>query len=202
MLIVVLKLTGEGEIFFVQERYGRGLKTFNLLKFATMLKDGPNMDGGTITVSGDPRILPVGKFLRDSKLNELPQLINVVKGDMSLIGPRPLTEQTLPKSLEARQKIFSVRPGLSGLASVVFRSEEKLLHGDTADIYVRLIAPHKEALELWYVEHASLSLYVKLVISTIMVVVSDKTVDTTFFGVDVPSPSDELAEVMSAVASM
>jgi len=87
-IAIVLKLTGEGEIFYVQKRIGLGGKPFGLLKFATMLKNSPNLGTGTVTVKGDPRVLPVGRFLRKTKLNELPQLINILRGDMSIIGPR------------------------------------------------------------------------------------------------------------------
>ena len=89
-----LKFTGEGEIFFLQQRIGKNGEIFRLFKFATMLKDSPIKGTGTITVRNDPRILPVGNFLRKSKINELPQLLNILLGDMSIIGPRPLTKQT------------------------------------------------------------------------------------------------------------
>src|SRR5207237_6029984 len=86
----LLRVTGEGEVFYRQERVGRGGKRFRILKFATMLKDSPNLSGGDITVDKDPRVLPCGHFLRKTKINELPQLLNVIDGDMSIIGPRPL----------------------------------------------------------------------------------------------------------------
>ena len=88
-LMFILRVTGEGEIFFPQSRVGRGGKDFKLYKFATMLKDSPNMGTGTVTVKNDPRVLPMGGFLRKTKINELPQLINIFNGDMSVIGPRP-----------------------------------------------------------------------------------------------------------------
>ena len=91
ILILILRFSGEGEIFFLQERIGKDNKPFMLFKFATMLKNSPHIGTGTITVKNDPRVLPIGKFLRKSKINELPQLINIFKGDMSSIGPRPLT---------------------------------------------------------------------------------------------------------------
>ena len=94
IIILILKFTGEGEVFFLQERIGKGGKIFKLLKFATMLKDSPNIGTGTVTMKNDSRILPVGKFLRKTKINELPQLLNILFGDMSVIGPRPLTPQT------------------------------------------------------------------------------------------------------------
>jgi Sugar transferases involved in lipopolysaccharide synthesis len=90
---VVLRMTGEGEVFYVQQRVGRGGRSFGLFKFATMLKNSPNLGTGTVTVRDDPRVLPVGRFLRRTKINELPQLINILKGDMSIIGPRPQTRR-------------------------------------------------------------------------------------------------------------
>ena len=92
-IIVVLRMTGEGEVFFRQQRVGIGGKHFKLYKFATMLKDSPNMGTGTVTLTNDPRILPFGFVLRKTKINELPQLINVLKGDMSIVGPRPQTKR-------------------------------------------------------------------------------------------------------------
>ena len=91
IVMPILKFTGEGWIFFVQQRVGRGDSRFGLLKFATMLRDSPK--SGTVTARHDPRILPVGRFLRKTKINELPQILNVVKGDMAIVGPRPLTDE-------------------------------------------------------------------------------------------------------------
>ena len=93
-IFIILKFSGEGEVFFLQERIGKGGDVFKLFKFATMLKDSPNIGTGTVTMKGDPRVLPVGKFLRKTKINELPQLLNIFFGDMSVIGPRPLTPKT------------------------------------------------------------------------------------------------------------
>lgn len=128
LVIVVLKLTGEGEIFYKQERVGQYGKKFGIWKFATMLKNSPNMQNAYITTHGDPRVLPVGRFLRKSKINELPQLINVFIGDISLVGPRPQVEAHLemyPK--EYLQDILSIKPGLTGIASLFFRDEETMI---------------------------------------------------------------------------
>ena len=99
-IVIILRLSGEGEVFFFQERIGKNGELFKLFKFATMLKDSPNLGTGTVTMKNDPRILPVGKFLRTSKINELPQLLNIFLGDMSIIGPRPLTPQTFARILK------------------------------------------------------------------------------------------------------
>ena len=112
-LIFILRVTGEGEIFFSQNRVGRGGKHFELYKFATMLKDSPNMGTGTVTVKNDPRVLPMGGFLRKTKINELPQLINIFNGDMSVIGPRPQTQRcfdAFPLSSQKKNNQSPTRP--------------------------------------------------------------------------------------------
>ena len=127
-LIFILRVTGEGEIFFPQSRVGRGGKNFKLYKFATMLKDSPNMGTGTVTVKNDPRVLPMGGFLRKTKINELPQLINIFNGDMSVIGPRPQTQRCFDAfPLSSQNEIIKVRPGLSGIGSIIFRNEEDMI---------------------------------------------------------------------------
>ncbi|MBD3799646.1 MAG: sugar transferase, partial [Epsilonproteobacteria bacterium] len=170
LVIVVLKLTGEGEIFYKQERVGQYGKKFGIWKFATMLKNSPNMQNAYITTHGDPRVLPVGRFLRKSKINELPQLINVFIGDISLVGPRPQVEAHLemyPK--EYLQDILSIKPGLTGIASLFFRDEETMISRSSLEpkeFYERYIAPYKAKLELWYKEHQNLYTYFMLIILT------------------------------------
>lgn len=171
-IAIVLRFTGEGEIFFCQERIGRGGRRFQLYKFATMLKNSPMT--GTVTVRNDPRILPVGHFLRRTKLNELPQLLNILKGDMSVIGPRPLTSQTFGAySPRVQAAIERVRPGLSGVGSIIFRGEEDILTGPAGsfDFYQRSIAPYKGAVEEWYVANQSLGTYFKAIAVTVWIVI-------------------------------
>ena len=111
IVIMILKFTGEGEVFYLQDRVGKSGKIFRLIKFATMLKNSPNIGSGTITIENDPRILPIGKILRKSKINELPQLVNVLFGLMSLIGPRPLAEKNFNLySEDIQETIIKVRP--------------------------------------------------------------------------------------------
>ena len=127
-VIIILRLTGEGEIFYLQERVGKDAKTFKVLKFATMLKDSPNLSGGFLTQKGDPRVLPFGRFLRKSKINELPQLFNILIGEMSFIGPRPQAPIHFNLySDEQKQYISQLRPGLTGIGSLIFRDEEGIL---------------------------------------------------------------------------
>lgn len=159
-LAILLKLTGEGYIFYTQPRIGYGGNVFSLLKFATMLKDSPNLGTGDITVNNDPRVLPVGRFLRKTKINELPQLINILKGDMSIVGPRPLTPKNFEYySDETKEEIKTLQPGLTGIGSIVFRDEESIFEKSEKDhqtCYKEEIAPYKGALEIWYKQNRSI----------------------------------------------
>ena len=175
---IALRLTGEGEVFFIQQRVGRGGQPFGLYKFATMLKDSPNIGTGTVTVKGDPRVLPLGRLLRKTKINELPQLLNILKGDMSIIGPRPQTRRCFD-AFPARSQaaIIQVRPGLSGIGSIVFRDEEELMHASTEPerFYDEVIMPYKGALEEWYVAHQGLWTYLAAIFATAWVVLFPKS---------------------------
>ena len=159
-VMIILKCTGEHYIFYGQTRIGYKNKYFKILKFATMLLNSPNMAGGLHTTHGDPRVLPFGRFLRKTKINELPQIFNIFLGDMSIVGPRPLVDKTFaPYSDEVKSKIYSVKPGLTGIGSIVFRDEETLLSdcvkkGMSLDeAYAKIVSPYKGALEMWYLEH-------------------------------------------------
>ena len=172
-IMLVLRLTGEGEVFYVQQRVGRGGKPFGLYKFATMLKNSPSLGTGTVTVKGDPRVLPVGRVLRKTKLNELPQLLNILNGDMSIIGPRPQTRRCFDAfSARAQAEIIKVRPGLSGIGSIVFRDEEELMHAskEPEKFYDEVIMPYKGRLEEWYVANQGLRTYFAAIFVTAWVV--------------------------------
>lgn len=171
--IIILRLKGDGEIFFSQPRIGRYGKQINILKFATMLKNSPNIGAGTITLKDDPRILPFGNFLRKTKINELPQLLNIVIGEMSFIGPRPQTKRCFDAFPETSQKMITlVRPGLSGVGSIYFRNEENILDDarNAQIIYNNVIMPFKGELEEWYVNNQSIQLYFKLILFTVVTV--------------------------------
>jgi lipopolysaccharide/colanic/teichoic acid biosynthesis glycosyltransferase len=194
-VVVILRSTGEGEVFYIQERAGRGGNSFGLYKFATMLKNSPNIGAGEITVRGDPRVLPFGQFLRKTKLNELPQLWNIFIGDMSVVGPRPMVLNTYAHyPEEAREKLNTIRPGLTGIGSIVFRDEERYLadRGEPMEFYREHIIPYKSDLELWFVENNTLWLYIKIIFVTAWVVVfsSSTIVDKAFD--DIPSLPDSL----------
>lgn len=194
-LAVILRFTGEEEVFFVQSRVGRNGEPFGLYKFATMLKDSPNMGAGTVTLKDDPRVLPVGKFLRTTKINELPQLLNIFLGDMSIIGPRPQTRRCFDAFPERSQAaIMQVRPGLSGLGSIAFRGEEDMMDASSEPdrFYDDVIMPYKGLLEEWYVANESVAVYIKAIFATAVVVLVPRSqIFWRVFG-DLPKPPDEL----------
>ena len=194
-VVVILRFTGEGEVFYIHERAGRVGNSFGLYKFATMLKNSPNIGAGEITVRWDPRVLPFGKFLRKTKLNELPQLWNIFIGDMSVVGPRPMVLNTYAHYPEgARQKLNTIRPGLTGIGSIIFRDEERYLadRDEPMEFYREHIIPYKSDLELWFVANNTLWSYIKIIFVTAWVVVfpSSNIVDKAFDGI--PSLPDSL----------
>lgn len=181
---VILLFTGEGEIFYKQIRAGFNNTTFKIYKFATMVKDSPNIGAGTLTMRNDPRVLPVGVFLRKTKINELPQLINILLGDMSIVGPRPLVPEGEKNYKYEQAKIIrSVRPGLTGIGSLILRDEESYYahRSDAKDFYINIISPYKASLEIWYVQNQSYALNIKIIICTIITILLPKWTPRNFF---------------------
>lgn len=195
---VLLLCTGEGKIFYKQERVGREKKLFKLLKFATMLEDSPNLPGGDITLGNDPRVLPVGRILRKTKINELPQLINILRGELSLVGPRPLTPRNFAMyNQEVQETIAKVRPGLSGIGSIVFRDEESIISmskKSMTNCYSEDISPYKGELEVWFVGRKSFILYWKIIFVTAWVVLFPNSNMIWKFFSDLPKPSGSFSE--------
>jgi len=173
-ICIALFLTGEHHVFYFQQRIGLHNKKFGIWKFATMLKNSPNMTGGLHTTRRDPRVLPLGHFLRITKINELPQLLNILLGDMSIVGPRPLVDKTFdPYPEHVKRDIYNVRPGLTGIGSIVFRDEERLLSESNMPVdefYAKHIAPAKGELELWYQRKRSLMTDALLIFLTAWVI--------------------------------
>lgn len=176
-IIVLLRLTSEGEVFYFQERIGMYNKPFKIFKFATMLKNSSKMKGGYITVKNDPRLTFIGGFLRKSKINELPQLLNIFLGHMSVVGPRPVMPVSFESYPEEIQKvIYNVKPGLTGIGSIIFRDEEDIITkvksdgGDIWDFYKNTIYPFKGRLEIWYQKNKSFLLDIKLIFITAWVI--------------------------------
>lgn len=172
IVTVINKLTGN-DVFFIQQRIGKDSKPFPLIKFATMVKDA-HIIGGTLTYKQDPRVTKIGAFLRKYKLNEIPQLINVLMGQMSFVGPRPLPSNEVSiYSPEVGKKIYSIKPGITGLASLYFYNEELLLSKDkeiAETIFREEIMPRKADLELWYLNNHKFLLDLKIIIATLLVV--------------------------------
>ncbi|MEI7662570.1 MAG: sugar transferase [Bacteroidota bacterium] len=157
---IVLLLTGEHYVFYTQKRTGIGGGEFGLIKFVTMLKNSPNIGSGDVTLQSDPRVLPVGRFLRSSKINEIPQLLNILFGDMSFVGPRPLTPRVFNYYAdEAKKIIVQMKPGLTGAGSIIFRDEESIIGNSKLpweECFRQEIMPRKAALEKWYFLHKGL----------------------------------------------
>ena len=179
IIIILLSLTGEREVFYQQNRIGQFNSRFGIYKFATMVKNSLNIGTGAITLRNDPRVTTVGKYLRMTKLNELPQILNVLNGSMSIVGPRPLVQSTFDAYPEAVQKeIYKSKPGITGVGSIIFRDEEKLISDckmDPAVFYKEVIAPYKGEVEIWYNRNKSILTDIKLIFITAWVILFPKS---------------------------
>lgn len=172
-IIFCLRFTGEREVFYRQERVGFERRIFKVLKLATMVKNSPNLGAGTLTMKDDPRVLPLGRILRKTKINEIPQLFNVFIGDMAIVGPRPLVPNGEKHyGVKNSEYIRSVKPGVTGIGSLVLRDEESYYahRSDALDFYKDVISPYKFILEKWYIERKTIGLDLKILILTIMAV--------------------------------
>lgn len=179
-IVLVLKFSAEGEVFYLQERVGYKKKKFSIMKFATMLKNSENIGSGTITLRNDFRVTKPGKFLRKTKINELPQLVNILFGDISVVGPRPLLKESFESyPAHVQKKIYFSKPGLTGIGSIVFRDEEDILSSlndkDPHVFYNTVIAPYKGELELWYLKNKSFLTDFKLILVTAWVIFFPKS---------------------------
>ena len=180
-IVVILLLTGEHKVFYLQNRVGYKNKNFKIIKFATMLSNSANIGSGSLTLKNDPRVLPFGTFLRKTKINELPQILNIIIGDLSIVGPRPQMQVDFEKySDDVQKRIYNVRPGLTGIGSIIFRDEESLIslaaeNENPHDFYKRVIAPYKGELEIWYHSHRSVFLDSQLIFMTAWAIVSPET---------------------------
>ena len=168
LVAISIRFDSHGPIFFRQERVGTRFRPFRIYKFRTMVKDAPRI-GGPITCGEDPRITYVGRFLRRTKIDELPQLFNVLKGDMSIVGPRPEVRQYVERFRDDYREILTVRPGITDPASLKFRDEAALLgrSPDPVDTYLTHILPEKIQLSKKYVHQSSLLLDITLIIKTL-----------------------------------
>lgn len=167
LVALAIKLTSRGPVFFRQERVGRDFQPFRIYKFRTMVVDAPRL-GGQITAGRDPRITSIGHLLRKTKLDELPQLLNVLSGEMSLVGPRPEVPKYVEMFRPQFAEVLSVRPGITDLASVKYRDENEILGraDDPEAAYVNQVLPDKLALATEYVRRASFWFDVRLIFAT------------------------------------
>ena len=156
ILAILIKLDSPGPVFYIQERVGQGFKLFKLFKFRTMRMDADKYTAITVGAR-DPRITAVGYYLRKYKLDEFPQLINVLLGNMSLVGPRPELKKFVDLYTLEQQQVLTIKPGITDYASIEFRNENELLAGkpDPIDFYIREIMPVKLALNLKYLQTRS-----------------------------------------------
>jgi len=172
VIAVTIRRDSDGPVFYAGDRIGREAKLFKILKFRTMDETPEAHNGPRITAQDDARITRLGRFLRDSKLNELPQLYNVLKGDMSLVGPRPEDPSIVQKYTEEQREVLSVRPGITSLATVLFADEEKMLNtSDVTKTYLRSILPEKLRLDLLYVRNKSFLLDLDILFRTMMILI-------------------------------
>jgi lipopolysaccharide/colanic/teichoic acid biosynthesis glycosyltransferase len=178
-IMIGLRFTGEGYVFYFQKRIGYKKQYFNIWKFATMLKNSPNIGTGSITLRNDPRLIPMGKFLRMTKINELPQIINVLIGNMSIVGPRPLVDKTFGAYNDYVQaNVYNSKPGITGIGSIVFRDEESLISESKMEphqFYKDFVAPHKGELEMWYQKNKSTLTDLLIIFLTAWVIVFSKS---------------------------
>lgn len=171
LVAFAVRADSRGPVLFRQKRVGRGGAVFEILKFRSMRVDA-EAAGGQLTVGADPRVTPVGKFIRAWKLDELPQLINVVKGDMDLVGPRPEVPKYVALYNASQRKVLEARPGITDPASVQFRNESELMagHPEPERLYIEEIMPRKLATNLDYLEHRNLATDIGVIFSTLAAV--------------------------------
>lgn len=171
LLIIALRIKtdSDGPVFFKQIRVGQGGKEFKILKFRTMVVDAEKL-GRQITVGADNRITKVGAFLRKYKLDELPQLFNVFKGDMSLVGPRPEVPRYVNMYTDEQRRVLEVKPGITDLASIRYRDENELLgQAENPDeFYINTIMPDKLALNMEYINKSNIFFDIYIIINTII----------------------------------
>jgi lipopolysaccharide/colanic/teichoic acid biosynthesis glycosyltransferase len=166
-----IKLSSKGPLFYVQKRVGKDFKEFDLYKFRSMIIDADKV-GPSVTSGNDPRITRVGKIIRRTKIDELPQLLNVLRGDMSLVGPRPEVMKFVEQKIGAYKKVLSVKPGITDNAAIEFRDEETIMeqYEDKEEAYLAYILPKKIELYYEYIDHISFFGDIKLLLRTLKVI--------------------------------
>jgi len=197
---VINLCTGEHKVLYKQNRVGKHGKDFKLYKFATMLENSPSLAGGLVTAVNDPRVLPFGRFLRRTKVNELPQLLNILKGDMSFVGPRPQTRPHYSLYTPEQQRVIDeTGPGLTGVGSLFFRNEEQMLVDcgcDPIRFHDDVVTPYKGDLEVWYAQHKSVRLYFKIIYLTAASIIN-RHLNTLSYFKGLPTPPPELMALLT-----
>jgi lipopolysaccharide/colanic/teichoic acid biosynthesis glycosyltransferase len=170
-IMIWIKLSSKGPLFYVQKRVGVGFDEFDLYKFRSMVIDADKV-GPSVTSGDDPRITKVGKIIRRTKIDELPQLLNVLKGDMSLVGPRPEVMKLVEQKKDQYQKVLSVKPGITDNAAIEFRDEETIMqqYEDKEKAYIDIVLPKKIELYFKYIDNISLLNDIKLILKTLKVI--------------------------------
>jgi lipopolysaccharide/colanic/teichoic acid biosynthesis glycosyltransferase len=169
VLALAVKLSDGGPAFYRQQRVGQGARLFVILKFRSMVLNTEKI-GLSVTKDGDPRITRVGRFLRKSKLDELPQLWNVLRGDMSFVGPRPEVPRYVARYTAEQRQVLALKPGITDLATLAFRNEEELLRNaaDTEKFYLEYCVPRKIELNLAYARQANVWKDIKIIVRTLL----------------------------------
>lgn len=168
LIAVLVKSTSRGPIIFAGRRIGKGGREFRIYKFRTMVQDADKM-GPAVTTASDPRITPVGRWLRRYKLDELPQLINVLKGDMAFVGPRPESPQYVTYYTPEQRALLTIRPGITSPATLAHRDEEQLLDGkDLHTAYVQDILPRKLNTDLAYFSQRTFFGDLAIILATVL----------------------------------
>jgi len=171
LIALWIKLSSRGPLFYTQKRVGKDFKEFDIYKFRSMVVNADSI-GPSVTSGDDPRITEVGKFIRRTKIDELPQLLNVLKGDMSLVGPRPEVMKFVAKKRDEYKKVLSVRPGITDNAAIEFRDEETIMNSyeDKEKAYLDIILPQKIKLYYNYIDNISFVNDLKLILQTLKVI--------------------------------
>jgi lipopolysaccharide/colanic/teichoic acid biosynthesis glycosyltransferase len=168
VIAILIKLDSPGPVFFKGERVGQRGKIYRMLKFRSMVSDAPQK-GPAITCQDDPRVTRIGRFLRKTKLDELPSLVNVLKGEMSLVGPRPESPSWVERYTPQQRIVLTVNPGITGLAQIKYRNEEALLSGANLETEYPKIMNDKLNIDLGYVENRSFILDLRILLKTVAV---------------------------------
>ena len=171
IISLLIKFSSKGPLFYSQKRVGRDFKEFDIYKFRSMVVNADKI-GPSVTSGNDSRITKVGRFIRKTKIDELPQLLNVIKGDMSLVGPRPEVMKFVEKKRDEYKKVLSVRPGITDNAAIEFRDEETIMdqYEDKEKAYIEIILPKKIQLYYQYIDNISFINDIKLILKTLKVI--------------------------------